>query len=306
MEAIAQITNPLAVKAFCHDYWDSGRQAMQDDVDAAARGLLAGGATDVVILDNHGSGNTYNLVEDGLPDHAGLETWNVFDLRDHGVQAMLQLGYHARCGAAGFIAHTYVGGLRLRAAGELISESHGRTWASRMPLLGIVGNDVHANSLGSLDGVPYLVVQETIDRGHASPVFGGAAESSQAIREFAERVMRDWRNAPVPEPPRQFLFEASIPEEMAVPEKLAEGSWVRRTDSEYEVELAEWRDARTPLAAAMAGALAPYRQFFPGGELRTRGVFESHDQMPLLAAERAYRNWIGEPQDEWLAGSRWY
>src|SRR5579885_3217754 len=116
MEGIAQVTDPLAVKAFCREYWDSGRQSMQNDVIAVAEGLEAGGATEIVILDNHGSGNTFNLVEDGLPERARLETWNVFDLRDHGVHVMLQVGYHARCGPVGFIAHTYVGGLRLRAA----------------------------------------------------------------------------------------------------------------------------------------------------------------------------------------------
>lgn len=302
MEGIAQIVNPLAVKAFCEEYWQSGRQAMQDDVAAAARGLLAGGASEVVILDNHGSGNTYNLVDDGLPDHTGLETWNVFDLRDHDVRAMLQIGYHARCGPAGFIAHTYVGGLRLRAAGELISESHGRAWASEVPLLGIIGNDTHARSLGSLDGVPYLTVQETIDRGHASAVFDRPEASGEAIMEFAERVMRDWRNAPIPEPPRQFLFEASIPEEMAVPDKLAAASWTRRTDTEYGIELDGWTDARAPLAAAMAGTLASYRRFFPSGELRTREIFKSQDPTRLQEAERAYSSWIDQSQEEWLTG----
>lgn len=304
MEGIAQIINPLAVKAFCKEYWESGRQAMQDDVAAAARGLLAGGASEVVILDNHGSGNTYNLVDDGLPDLARLETWNVFDLRDHDIQAMLQIGYHARCGPTGFIAHTYVGGLRLRAAGELISESHGRAWASGVPLLGIIGNDTHAESLGSLDGVPYLVVQETINRGHASAAFDSQAESGEAIMEFAERVMRDCRDAPIPEPPHQFLFEASIPEDIAIPDKLADASWVQRTETEYEIELDSWRDARAPLASAMAGALAPYRRFFPSGELRTRETFESHDPNPLQEAERAYRQWIDQRQEEWLTAAR--
>lgn len=301
MEGISQITNPRAVKAFCEEYWDLGQRAMQNDVIAAAEGLKAGGADDVVVLDNHGSGNTFNLVPDGFPAGVRLETWNVFDLRSHDVEAMLQLGYHARCGPVGFIAHTYVGGLRLRAGGELISESHGRAWASRVPLLGIIGNDTHAATLGSLDGVPFLTVQQTIDRGHATPTFDDTRDALEAIREFAAQTMRDHKNAPTPDPPRQFLFEASIPENMAKAEELAKASWVRRSATEYEVELGDWSEARAPLAAAMAGAVAPYRSYFPRGELRSRAAFESWEAETLQDATRAYSDWINEQQEEWLA-----
>ena len=76
--------------------------------------------------------------------------------RSHGVDAMFQVGYHARGGVDGFLSHTYVPGLRLRLDDELISESHWRAWAVGAPLLGIVGNDRHLETLGSLaaDAVP--------------------------------------------------------------------------------------------------------------------------------------------------------
>jgi D-amino peptidase len=300
MEGISQITNPLAVKAFCKEYWNSGQRAMQNEVIAAAEGLKAGGADEIVVLDNHGSGNTYNLVNDGLPAGARLETWNVFDLRSHDVEAMLQLGYHARCGPVGFIAHTYVGGLRLRAGGEFISESHGRAWASRVPLLGIIGNDTHAATLGSLDEVPFLTVQQTVDRGDATPAFDDPREGLEAIRDFAAQALRDHKDAPTPDPPRQFLFEASIPEDMAIAQELTKASWARRSATEYEVELQDWSEARAPLAAAMAGAVAPYRTYFPGGELRSRATFESWEAGTLQDATRAYSEWINEQQEEWL------
>jgi D-amino peptidase len=300
MEGISQITNPLAVKAFCKEYWNSGQRAMQNEVIAAAEGLKAGGADEIVVLDNHGSGNTYNLVNDGLPAGARLETWNVFDLRSHDVEAMLQLGYHARCGPVGFIAHTYVGGLRLRAGGEFISESHGRAWASRVPLLGIIGNDTHAATLGSLDEVPFLTVQQTVDRGDATPAFDDPREGLEAIRDFAAQALRDHKDAPTPDPPRQFLFEASIPEDMAIAQELTKASWARRSATEYEVELQDWSEARAPLAAAMAGAVAPYRTYFPGGELRSRATFESWEAGTLQDAARAYSEWINEQQEEWL------
>lgn len=300
MEGISHITDPFQTKAYCREYWDAGRTEMNNDVAAAAQGLLDGGASEVVVLDNHGSGNTYNLVPEALPEGAHLETWNVFDLVDNGVQAMLQVGYHPRCGPSGFIAHTYVGGLRLRANGELISESHGRTWASRVPLLGIIGNDTHAHSLGSLGGVRFLEVQRSHSRGGASPVYKSRGESSGAIREFAAESAREWERAPTPTPPEQFLFEASMPEGFASPEIMGSGGWIRRSPTEYYIELATWSDARRPLAAAMQGTSTPYRQFFQNGELRARDVFEHSDEEMLREARQAYGHWIQEEQLEWI------
>jgi hypothetical protein len=77
---------------------------------------------------------------------------------------MFQVGYHARGGVEGFLSHTYVPGLRLRVAGELISESHCRAWAAEVPLLGIIGNDLHLATLGSFEETPYLVVQTSAGR----------------------------------------------------------------------------------------------------------------------------------------------
>ena len=62
-------------------------------------------------------------------------------------ELLITVGYHARGGVDGVLSHTYLPGLRLRVAGELISKSHGRAWAAEVPLLGIVGNDLHEQKL---------------------------------------------------------------------------------------------------------------------------------------------------------------
>ena len=301
MEGISQIVDPREVKAFCDEYWISGRDRMNDDVVAAATGLLEGGAQEVIVLDNHGSGNTFNLMDEALVEGSRLETWNVFDLREKGVNAMLQVGYHARCGERGFMSHTYVGGLRLRAQGELISESHGRAWGSGVPLLGIIGNDEHERTLGSLDGVPYLVVQRTISRDRARPVYGDPEESRMAIRAFAAEAVRNIRHAPLPSPPRNFLFESSMPMGIANAEVMEAASWRRRSATEFEIELSTWEEARKPLAAAMSATVASYRRFFSNGELRTREIFESFDRSVLTSAAASFMDWAHELQADWIA-----
>lgn len=169
MEGASQLGSVREIWGCLPEYWETGKPRLEADVRAACEGLVAGGASEVVVLDNHG-GNTVNVSPEVLPEGARLETWRDFDLAEHGVEATFQVGYHARGGVNGFLSHTYVPGLRLRVEGELVSESHGRTWASGLPLLGITGNDSHQATLGSLADIPYLAVQRSVGRDAMQPL----------------------------------------------------------------------------------------------------------------------------------------
>jgi hypothetical protein len=162
------------------------------------------------VLDNHGSGSPVNVGAETLPQGARIEAWDVFDLAAHGVDATFQVGYHARGGTDGFLSHTYVPGLRLRVAGELISESHGRAWAAGVPLLGIVGNDVHERTLGSLADTPYLVVQTSISRDTMQPVFADPDDGYEAIRRFSAGCVRAGGGMPTHDGPQGVPLEASL------------------------------------------------------------------------------------------------
>jgi D-amino peptidase len=298
MEGISQIVSMRQCLACSSAYWETGKSHMTADVAAAAEGLLAGGASEVVVLDNHGSGNPTNVDAGPLPAGARLETWNVFDLAEHGVEAMLQVGYHARGGVDGFISHTYVPGLRLRAGDELISESHGRIWAAGVPLLGIVGNDLHEQTLGSLAGTPFLAVQRSQGRGGATPVHADPQEGRAAIRAFAEQAMRDAGSAPRPEPPAGVTFAASLPNGAEVVEAMEAAGWRRTGEVEFEVALGEWREAREPLAAAMGAGFAPYMNWW-AGDLTSPEAVAAHDQSRLAELERIVVAWAAESQPEW-------
>lgn len=282
MEAIAGIADPREVLACCEQYWRRGRPRMAAHTAAAAQGLLDGGASEVVVLDNHASGNPENVTQEELPEGARLETWNVFDLREHGIEAMLQVGYHPRCGVDGFITHTYVPRLRIRVGEELISESHGRAWAAGVPLLGIAGNADHERTLGSLAGTPYLAVQESETRDRARAVQRSDADADAAVRAFAERAVRDAARAPLHEPPADTTFVAVWPGE------------------QRETALATWCDAREPIAAAMGAAMAPFGPLLAGLDLSSEDAMRRQDPERLAALERAFLDWLREPQSEWL------
>ncbi len=296
MEGASQLRNVREIFGCMPEYWQTGKPRLEADVAAACEGLLAGGASELVILDNHG-GNTVNVSAESLPPGARLETWNVYELREQGVDALFQVGYHARGGVDGFLSHTYLPGLRLRVGGELISESHGRAWAAEVPLLGIVGNDLHQQTLGSLTGTPYLVVQESIGREAMRPVFSDPQDGLDAIRSFAHECAWDSASAAAIAAPTGVTFEASMPNGRDVVDMGGAG-WARVGDVEFAVELETWPDSRGPLSAAMNAALAPFMPYWLSG-------FASADEADAADQERVgqlvtiFDAWAAESHPQW-------
>lgn len=302
MEGATQLRSVREIWGCLPEYWETGRPRLEADVRAACEGLLAGGASELVVLDNHG-GNTMNVSPQALPEGARLETWRDFDLREHGVEATFQVGYHPRGGVDGFLSHTYLPGLRLRVDGELISESHGRAWASGLPLLGITGNDLHLDTLGSLAETPFLVVQRTISRGEAEPLFD-PVDAANAIRAFAEQCMRDAASAPAVTVPSQLTFEASMPNGNLVVDQMTAAGWEQAGEVEFVARLQMWDDARELLAAAMNAALAPFVPYWLGGfdsaEDAAAADQQRVEQLRLIFdawAEESHPQWYTQPAD---------
>lgn len=295
MEGISRITDVRETLAASDAYWESGRAKLHRDVVAAAEGLLAGGADEVVLLDNHGAGNPENLGGLPLPDDTRLERWHLFDLREHDVDAQLQVGYHARGGIDGFISHSYVPGLRLRVDGELISESHGRAWGGGVPLLGIVGNDRHEQTLGSLAGTPFLVVQDSRGRAAATPRYEPDT-GYEAIRAFAEEVLEDPSHAPAA--PSSTTLEASLPDANEAAATMEEGGWRRTGPSEFGFDFTHWSETREALNAAMAAAFIPYADRW-AGDLVSPEARAAHDPAKLAELERVLLDWVNASEPEW-------
>lgn len=296
MEGASQLGSVREIWGCLPEYWETGKPRLEADVRAACEGLLAGGASEVVVLDNHG-GNTVNVSPEVLPEGARLETWRDFDLAEHGVEATFQVGYHARGGVNGFLSHTYVPGLRLRVEGELVSESHGRTWASGLPLLGITGNDSHQATLGSLADIPYLAVQRSVGRDAMQPLFDQQA-GLEAVRAFAEQCVRNADRAPAVVAPVDVLFETAMPNGHAVVDEMVAAGWSRSGEVAYSARLATWRDARELLATAMNAALAPYLPYWLGGFDRAAEAAAA-DQSRVEQLRRIFDTWAGESYPQW-------
>ncbi|MCC6988560.1 MAG: M55 family metallopeptidase [Acidobacteria bacterium] len=93
-----------------------GRKLMVEDANAAIRGAFAGGATEVVVNDSHGSQR--NLLPEDLDPRARLishsfKRHGMVEGLDETFDSILFIGYHARAGAPrGLFAHTGSGVVR--------------------------------------------------------------------------------------------------------------------------------------------------------------------------------------------------
>src|SRR5215472_3314967 len=113
MEGISGVVAPN-YEHFGKPEYPQGRESLTADVNAAVRGLKAGGAGAIWVEDGHGSGNGQapDLLVDKLDKAAS------FDFRDYpydpystgldgSIDAIVCIGMHARARTRGFIAHTF-------------------------------------------------------------------------------------------------------------------------------------------------------------------------------------------------------
>lgn len=298
MEAVSQIRGVREVLACCEEYWTTGRARFTADVAAAAAGLLDGGAGEVVVLDNHASGHTQNLLAADLPAGARVENWSAFELADRGVGAMLQVGYHPRAGVDGFVPHTYVPGLRVVVDGEPVGESHGRVWAAGVPLLGIVGNSALQSTLGSLRGAAFLAVQDSHGTCSAAPIHGEPRESAAAIRAFAREAMRERVPAPGVTPPREALLEITLGDaDDEVVRGLEATGWTRTGTTRFAAALRTWAEARPLLDVAMLAGIAPFAGSLAAVDMSSREAVERAHPAARAALAAQFCSWAADAAD---------
>lgn len=107
IEGVANVFHPEQTRAGNAEY-ERARRWMTAEADAAVRGAFEGGATEVIVNDSHGGFR--NLVPDwmdararfvlGKPRHLGMMAGV------EGCDAVCMIGYHARAGSRGTLAHT--------------------------------------------------------------------------------------------------------------------------------------------------------------------------------------------------------
>jgi D-amino peptidase len=149
MEGISGISGSDQLSPGGSEYGRS-RKLMAADTNAAIRGALAAGATEIVVNDSHGGQR--NLLPEDLHPSARLishsfKRYGMMEGLDGSFDAVIFIGYHAKAATpAGLFAHTGSGVVRdLRINGRSVGEGGMNTLLAAwygVPVVLVTGDDV--------------------------------------------------------------------------------------------------------------------------------------------------------------------
>ncbi|HWQ08606.1 MAG TPA: M55 family metallopeptidase [Holophaga sp.] len=111
IEGIAGVSRPDQTSASGENY-GTARRLMTEEANAAVRGAFAGGASEVLVADAHGTFG--NLLPDLLDERAWLvhgkpRPFGMLEGIQERPDAVMLVGYHAMAGERGVLAHTVRG-----------------------------------------------------------------------------------------------------------------------------------------------------------------------------------------------------
>ena len=149
IEGISGITGAEQTSAAGAEY-ARGRRLMTEDVNAAIRGALDGGATDILVNDSHGS--MRNILPEELSRPARLISHSfkpngMMEGLDETFDAVILVGYHAKADSpVGLFAHTGSGVVRdVQINGRSVGEGGMNTLVAAwygVPVVMVTGDDV--------------------------------------------------------------------------------------------------------------------------------------------------------------------
>lgn len=197
MEGVAGISAPEPTRREDPGY-AAAAELMTGEANAAIEGALAGGASEVVVNDSHGT--MFNLLPERLHPAArlvqGQKPWSMVEAAgpDAAVDVALFVGYHARAGdPRGTISHTYSGAPTLtRLDGRPVGETGLNAavlGAWGVPVGLVTGDDALAAEVEAwLPWAERVVVKHGLGRHAAASLHPSLARD--AIRVGAERAVR--------------------------------------------------------------------------------------------------------------------
>lgn len=174
MEGVTGIDRVEQTMASKPDY-KAARQLLTDDVNAAIRGLAAGGAGSITVVDAHGSGNRNepDILLDQLDPRARMEFRDkefdpYVDVPDTTYQAIACVGMHARAGTPGFLSHSFTMEPSFRVNGQEINETEMIAHSAArfgIPVIMVSGDDVLGREIRDrIAGAEYVVVKKAAGR----------------------------------------------------------------------------------------------------------------------------------------------
>ncbi len=204
MEGLAGQSDPSSFD-FGTELYPSGQEWLAADINAVVDGLIAGGATEVVIADGHGSGNPDPDLRRDLLDPRATQIIRdepfdtYFDLPEsEEIDAVAVVGMHAKTGSRGFASHTFTLGIDLLINGRSITETElvALSWGRvGVPVIFASGDDRLAIDLQTMPWIQYVTVKEALAADNAVP--RPVDEARADLRAGAQRAVENLAAAKV-------------------------------------------------------------------------------------------------------------
>lgn len=204
--------------------YEDGRKSLTADVNAAVAGLKAAGATEIIIVDGHGSGNTLSpdVMEDQLLAPAKMisrdRAFDIYmDSYDHSFDAICAIAMHAGAGnTVGFLSHTYtLEDIHYRVNGIPFNETMILAMGAarfKIPVIMVSGDDQLERELKrNLPWIKYATVKHAVNRVTAEPF--AREEASRRIESAAREALLALNSAKLPEFAGPYRFALTFQDE---------------------------------------------------------------------------------------------
>jgi D-amino peptidase len=199
MEGVSGINDPEMTFFSRPEKYAVGRKSLTADVNAAIRGLKAGGAGVILIQDGHGSGNNNepDLLLAEMDPSATMDFHTVdFDPYSTGLDGSLDaivcIGMHPRARTSGFMAHTINSNVAVRVNGVDFTETHiiaasAARWG--IPVIMVAGDDTLGEQLKpDFPELEYVAGKVSKSLNSAEPL--PRAEADRRIEAAARAAMQ--------------------------------------------------------------------------------------------------------------------
>jgi D-amino peptidase len=181
------------------EQYTKGRELLVADVNAVIDGLFAGGASEVHVVDAHGSGNPEPDIPTGALDSRAKQVFRdrpfrqYVDLVEPNVyDAVVAVAMHAKSGSRGFASHTYTLGIELLVNDRPITETEliGYSWGRvGVPVIFASGDDRLAADLATMPWIEFVTVKRATSASTVElrPVAAARADLRAGARRAIEK-----------------------------------------------------------------------------------------------------------------------
>lgn len=200
IEGISGVVEREHLSSEGHDFSYS-RKLMTEEVNAAVKGAIKAGASEVLVNDSHAS--MTNILIEELHEGARLISGRQKHLGmmqgvDSSFDAVILIGYHARSNTSGVLSHSYHGravyGIKLN--GNPVGEMEFNSYVAgyfNVPVVLVSGDDILEEQVKAFrPEVESVVVKEAVSRFAANCMH--PAEARKLIKSKVEDVLKNKMN----------------------------------------------------------------------------------------------------------------